>query len=94
MDVNRRLADILAQYTDTMSRIEHQPEARTEAPCDGRLLKPADKQRPCAPPTFGGDPSCQGLSSATTLSSISTGSASGSAASVLGRTASGSANSR
>ena len=48
-DINRRLADILAQYSDAMSHIER-PSPTTDAqrrPCDGRILRPADQQRVC-----------------------------------------------
>jgi hypothetical protein len=62
MDVNRRLADILAQYTDTMSRIDNPPKEVNQTDCKGRLLKPADKQRPYVPPTYGHDrPARSGL---------------------------------
>jgi hypothetical protein len=92
-DINRRLADILAQYSDAMSYIER-PSPTTDAqkrPCDGRILRPADQQRVCRSPTIAPD---QGLSSATILSSTFTGSASGSTGSVFGSSASGSAKSR
>lgn len=54
-DVNQRLADILADYSDTMSRIERSSSDVHEVPCDGPILKPADQQQSCRAPTFGPD---------------------------------------
>jgi len=54
-DVNKRLADILAEYSDAMSRIE--PSVSTaevrEAQHGRPILKPADQQRAWRPPTVG-----------------------------------------
>lgn len=53
-DVNLRLADILAEYSDTMSSIERSapaPDAR--ATPEGPILKPADQQSAWRPPTIG-----------------------------------------
>jgi hypothetical protein len=54
-DVNQRLADILAEYSDAMSRIERSAPTGgvREAPSGGPILKPADQQRTCAVPVFG-----------------------------------------
>ncbi|MGE5697537.1 MAG: hypothetical protein ACM4D3_20570 [Candidatus Sericytochromatia bacterium] len=53
-DVNQRLADILAEYSDTMNRIEGSaPRAETPRTPSGPILKPADQQRAWRPPTFG-----------------------------------------
>ena len=53
-DVNQRLADILAEYSDKMYRIEGSaPRAETPRTPSGPILKPADQQRAWRPPTFG-----------------------------------------
>ena len=54
-DVNQRLADILADYSDTMSRIERSSSDVHEVPYGGPILKPADQQQSCRAPTFGPD---------------------------------------
>lgn len=86
--VNDRMAEILAQYTSTVEDIESPTTPVPQENTDHRVLRPADRQRACRPPTI------QGLSSATILSSTFTGSASGSTGSVFGNSASGSAKSR
>lgn len=52
-DVNKRLADILAEYGDAMSRIERAAPAAdvSETHCGETILKPADQQRAWRPPT-------------------------------------------
>ncbi|MGB8500951.1 hypothetical protein [Mycobacterium sp.] len=54
-DVNQRLADILADYSDTMSRIERSSSDVHDVPYGGPILKPADQQQSCRAPTFGPD---------------------------------------
>ena len=53
-DVNKRLADILAEYSDAMSRIERAaPVAEvSETHCSAKILKSADQQRAWRPPTI------------------------------------------
>jgi hypothetical protein len=53
-DVNKRLADILAEYGDAMSRIERAAPAAdvSETRCGETILKPADQQRAWRPPTI------------------------------------------
>jgi hypothetical protein len=53
-DVNKRLADILAEYTAAMIGIER-PPPEGSGPCvrrDRWVLKPADRQRACTAPTI------------------------------------------
>ena len=54
-DVNKRLADILTEYSDAMSRIERvTPTADVSETLHGEpILKPADQQRGWRPPTIG-----------------------------------------
>jgi hypothetical protein len=56
-DVNKRLADILAEYTATMNDLERPSATRPDrwARPDRRVLKPADRQRACTAPTISGE---------------------------------------
>lgn len=54
-DVNKRLADVLSEYSDAMNQIERAATTADvdETHCSGTILKPADQQRACRPPTIG-----------------------------------------
>jgi hypothetical protein len=50
--VNSRLAEILADYASAIADIERPPTSPRPEEADRRLLRPADKQRACRPPTI------------------------------------------
>jgi hypothetical protein len=88
-EVNGRLAGILDEYIRTTADIER-PAPTPHRSRERTVLLPADQQRGYVT----ADDRAYGLSSEITLSSMSTGSASGSGSSVFGRAASGSEKSR
>jgi hypothetical protein len=57
MNAHHRFAEILAEYTSAMADIAPRElmEYDREGTRDHRILKPADQQRSCMPPRFGGD---------------------------------------
>lgn len=109
MAANARLAEILSDYNAAMTHLESRtvPPVRPDHGWRRRFLQSADRQRSCVTPTLA-DPQLDLLnrrdsrqdgrqgyfSRATIFSSGAAGANSRSAATVLGNTTSGSANSR
>jgi hypothetical protein len=51
-DINGRLAEILAEYATTMADLEPKEPAPPRDQAGHPILRPADEQRACRPPTI------------------------------------------